>query len=68
MACKVTTHRKFKLSLGVFQKYLYEGIWRQTNPDILTGQDVPHFTGENGNFSNKIFKKSFSVYTFFDEN
>ena len=27
MARKVTRHRKFKLSLGFGQKYLYEGIW-----------------------------------------
>ena len=24
-----------------------------TKTDILTGQEVPHFTGENGNFSIK---------------
>ena len=38
----------------------------QTNPDILTKRDMPHFTGDDGHLS--ILKKSFSVYTFFDEN
>ena len=28
MARKETRHRKFKLSLGFVQKYLYEGSWR----------------------------------------
>ena len=34
-ARKVTRHRKFKLSLGFGQKYLYERIWRPDKPRHL---------------------------------
>ena len=65
-ARKVTRHRKFKLSLGFGQKYLYMKVFGgQTNPDISTGRDAPHFTVENGNFSIKNKYISFSVYNLF---
>ena len=54
MARKVTRHRKFKLSLGFGQKYLYkEGIWRRDESRHLDVARRASLYGENGHFSIK---------------
>ena len=59
------TQTQFKLSLDFVWEYVYEGIWPSDYDRHLDGQNVPHFTGEDGHLN---IKKKKSVYYSYIEN